>query len=730
MTVVEVLDSVSVIDDKDETLEFHKIQFSVSGKEKEFQIRFQDSEELKHNDAKPKLVLFLPSEDIIDGASEEFFNFEKLYSVDPRIVTNWIVKQISNKFPDVSDTWQFQYTGNLRREIKHIFKLAMISKDRREGKFQIKINNDQWVNIEKQSQSGPVREVIRKKRQQWVKKRLDDIIGQDSNNNPYFHPKQKITCNGIERHAPRDISHLTYVGLDDAANFFSSIYALKQSGIDISKLRISVRYAENYDDQMKTEWLKNHSRMEGCKIDDFVHQADWESTNFIIDTYTLGEWFTGCKTAKEHEDRFAEQIQNRSDALTTGGKMILVYPCLETPLCCKPEKNILDYLKNPKMMQKFDLKVSELTNIGAAAGFILEKIVPSKPTNKLPVETSEESVEKQEDMFAQPTETVAYDSRPISLDQNVDNSSTGLQVVSDFDDMRNAISVTGTSRCIAYRMEENHQDLMDLVNHLKRKLFDSEGASKIIVLGPPGIRKTTMVATALFPSGQRPGWGDRQLPTVVVGTPAQAYRNKDIGRKDEQILFLDDLQDHMAEIRQILAVGEGESSEAELIRKFLSGLSQYKSVIVTWKTDPEHQEQQECIANLESTDIKCVDVFIHNRSEDAHASATQQAKRYVEDRFSEITIFKDLERDVEAIDFTDYINTIQSCLQRILLGEELECLEYYEGCNQFKSKLTQAIKSAYKQKGDVPILVNPETVLQQLIQENKQDVFSNLGVDE
>jgi hypothetical protein len=174
---------------------------------------------------------------------------------------------------------------------------------------------------------------ISEARQEWVQDQLTLLITENTQgSNPFFHPKQEATREAIKAHADREICDITYVGLDDAANFFSSIFELSEKGVDLSNLNVSLRYAKNYDVNTESTWLEQHPRVEDTTIESLIHGQPWVKTDLIIDTYTIGEWFVGVPE-ENYKEQFKKEIGLRKEALNTSGKIILVYPIRPTPLC-------------------------------------------------------------------------------------------------------------------------------------------------------------------------------------------------------------------------------------------------------------------------------------------------------------------------------------------------------------------------------------------------------------
>lgn len=696
MSVVNISKRVTLIDVDDQLAEFHLASLCVK-QVSDFKIRFTPATE-KSTPPSTIIELLLASEEITDQGSGLYFNSVKLFDVKSNKSSEWNVYKISNELPKTTTEWHFQYKGVIRSEMEWKFNLAMISKNRPEGRFEFQVDGAEWEEISKPSEGSTNRE-ISLARQEWVQEQLDLILGQDISSNPFFHPKQEATSGAIRAHVEPDIRHITYVGLDDAANFFSSIFGLAKKGVELKNLNVSLRYAKKYDVNTESTWLEQHPRVQATTIQSSIHTEPWAKTDLIIDTYTIGEWFFDA-TEEQYRERFEQEIRCRQEALNTNGKFILVYPIKPTPLCSAPKQSVLQFFDDQILMKNLGLKVIEkITKIGAAKGYILQKI------------------ESDKDMLSGSPPT------PLIEAESLTAISEDLQVVSDFTALREVID--RRSRSIMYHMEKNHPMMEELVRVLTKKLYQHEGPKVIVVAGPPGIRKTTMVASALLPNEIWPEWSGKKQPSILVGTPKAAWdRRGETNSEERRILFLDDLQDQLEDIREIYLQETGsQASDLESTIYFLKNLTGYAAVIVTWKSTKE--EDDDYFEN--AAHIHCIDMHIYNECPDRNGSATNQANQYIEQHFDGDWVEVLRQRDPKR--FEDWVAEIKQCLILILTNPNYQGLQSYVGCNELKEKLRISVKRIRRQSVDLDPFVNPKLQLAFLLEESTKDPFDKKVVN-
>jgi hypothetical protein len=695
VSVVNISERETLIDVDDQLTEFHLASLCIK-QVSNFKIRYTPVTE---KTTSPTIIeLLLASEEIHDKGSGTYFNSVKLFDVKTKKSTKWNVNRISNQLPKPTTEWHFEHTGVIRSEMEFKFNLAMISKNRPEGGFEFQVDGAEWKEISKPSQSSTER-LISSARQEWVQDQLDLILGQDITSNPFFHPKQEATSGAIRAHVEPNIRHITYVGLDDAANFFSSIYGLYKKGVELENLNVSLRYAKEYDVNSESTWLEKHPRVERTKIQSSIHTEPWANTDLIIDTYTIGEWFHEA-TNEQYQDRFEQEIRCRQKALETNGKIILVYPTKPTPLCSAPEPSVLQFFDDQILMKNLGLKVIEkITKVGAAEGYILQKI------------------ESDKDMLSNSPPTQLIEAESLTA------TSEDLQVVSDFTALREVID--RRSRSIMYHMEKNHPMMEELVRVLTKKLYQHEGPKVIVVAGPPGIRKTTMVASALLPNEIWQEWSGKKQPSILVGTPKAAWNRRAMTNSEERrILFLDDLQDQLEDIREIYLQETGsQASDLESTLYFLKNLTGYAAVIVTWKSTKE--EDDDYFDN--AAHIHCIDMQIYNDVPTHNGSATNQANQYIKQHFDGDWVEVLRQRDPKR--FEDWLAEIKQCLILILTDPKYRGLQSYVGCNDLKEKLRISVKKIRRQSVKLDPFVDSKLELDLLLEESIKDPFDKKVVN-
>ena len=693
MSVVRISERTTLIDSEDKQDELHFACLCIK-EVSDFKIRYSST---TGKNSSPTLIeLLLASEEIVDAGSGMYFKSVRLFDAKTKRKTEWNVNKISNKLPRPTTEWHFELEGNIRPEIEFTFNFAMISKNRPEGKFEFKVEDEEWKEISKPSQDSTAR-ILSSARQEWVQNQLDIIIGRDEASNPFFHPKQEATSRAIKDHVESDIRHITYVGLDDAANFFSSIFGLSKKGVELKDLQVSLRYAKRFDVNTETTWLKEHPRVQYTDIKSSIHTEPWVKTDLIIDTYTIGEWFDEA-TIEQYQERFEEEITCRQEALNSDGKIILVYPTKPTPLCEAPDNSVLEFFDNPNLMKKLGLKVIEkITKVGAAKGFVLKKI------------------ESDRDMLSKPDSTLYMEAEPLTP------MSEGLQVVSDFNGLREVID--RRSRRIEYHMEANHPNLQELVDDLTKRLYQHEGPNIIVVAGPPGIRKTTMVASALLPNDTWPQWSGKRQPSILVGTPMAAWnRRTKTDAVERRILFLDDLQDQLDDIRNIHLHENGKpASDLEATQYFLRNLTGYAAVIVTWRSEKEGDEDY--FYDLDG--VKCIDMHIYG-DHAGEGSADSQANRYIKQHFKGNWVDVLSKKDPKKFD--DWIKEIKECLILIFSDPNYRCLESYAGAAELKKNLQAQIRRIRRQSSDLDPFQSPTVELKQMLAQINDDPFAQSGV--
>ena len=692
---VNISERTTVVDSEDQLYELHLASLCIK-EVSNFKIRYTP---IKKNTSPTIIELLLASEEIEDQGSGAYFNSIRLFDAKTRKKTEWNVTKISNQLPQPSTEWHFELNGNLRDDYEFKFNFAMISKNRPEGKFEFKVIDEVWKDIPETKQ-GDAERHISTARQEWVQDQLDLIIGKDITSNPFFHPKQEATSGAIRGHVEPDISHITYVGLDDAANFFSSIFGLKKQGVELKNLQVSLRYAKKYDVNTQTSWLEKHPRVQDTTIHPSIHTADWAPTDLIIDTYTIGEWF--FETAEEqYKERFEQEIGCRQKALNTNGKIILIYPSKPTPLCSAPGQSVLEFFDDQILMKDLGLKVVEkIKQIGAAEGFILQKI------------------ENEKNMLSNTPPALLLETESLTA------ISDDLHVVSDFNALREVFNPR--SRSIMYHMEKNHPMVDELVSVLTRKLFQHEGPNVIVVAGPPGIRKTTMVASALLPNEVWPEWSEQKLPSILVGTPRAAWKSRGDKKPDERrILFIDDLQDQLEDIHHIYQQENGnQATNLESTRYFLSNLTGYAAVIATWRSEKEEEETY--FHNI--SHFHCIDMHIYNDNPMDRGSADDQADIFIKQHFEAQWVNALRKRNPKKFD--DWITEIKQCIVSIFTDPKYRCLESYVGCNALKRRLESSVRACRRQGKTVDPFASPERELAILFEEKNKDPFSEKVVEE
>lgn len=729
------------MDSEDRRYELHYASLCIK-EVSDFKIRYTTTQK---NSSPTIIELLLASEEIEDQGSGTYFNSIRLFDAKTKTKTEWNVTKISNQLPQQSTEWHFELNGNIRAEIEFKFNVAMISKNRPEGKFEFKVEGKEWKNISTPTQPVTQR-LISSARQEWVQKQLDLIISKDITSNPFFHPKQKATSGAIRAHVEPDISHITYVGLDDAANFFSSIFGLKKKGVELKNLQVSLRYAKKYDVNTESTWLEKHPRVQYTTIHPSIHTAPWAKTDLIIDTYTIGEWFFDAEE-EQYRERFEQEIGSRQQALNTNGKIILVYPTKPTPLCEAPMPSVEGYFDDPILMKGLGLKVIEkITKVGAAKGYVLEKIETEEKRKKgkddsstppaLALETESPTAISEDshvvsDFNAMVNKQQSGTVSPPALPQSVLKTesltaiSEDLHVVSDFNALREIIK--RRSRSIMYRMEKDHPMMKELVSMLTKKLYQHEGPNVIVVAGPPGIRKTTMVASALLPNEVWPEWSEQKLPSILVGTPKAAWKSRGEKKPDERrILFLDDLQDQLEDIHSIYQQeNDSRTSNLEATKYFLSNLTGYSAVIATWKSEKEEEETY--FDNIPH--IRCIDMHIYNEFLMRPGQADNLADKFIQQHFT-ASDWVDALRQRDPQRFLDWIAGIKLCIVAIFSDPMYRCLESYVGCNALKRRLERSVRASRRQGVTVDPFVHPERELALLFEGKNEDPFSEKVVEE
>jgi hypothetical protein len=686
------------VDPDDQQVEFHTATLRLE-KASDFKIQYK----AKKATESTHIELLTASEKIKDAGGGKYFSAVNLFNIISNRTSKWKIAKISNRLPQPTSEWHFKYDGEVRNEMEFEFNFAMVSKNRPEGKFEFQVDGN-WQEIPLISMK-PHSRSISEARQEWVQDQLTLLITENTQgSNPFFHPKQEATREAIKAHADREICDITYVGLDDAANFFSSIFELSEKGVDLSNLNVSLRYAKNYDVNTESTWLEQHPRVEDTTIESLIHGQPWVKTDLIIDTYTIGEWFVGVPE-ENYKEQFKKEIGLRKEALNTSGKIILVYPIRPTPLCAVPGSSVLEFFDDKELMKSLDLKVIQtITTVGAAKGYVLEKIERNK--NKGSEQISSTYGEENPSETASAIETLQY-----------------LQVVSDFNALREVLK--RRNRTIQWHMESTNPQMMEMVNLLTAKLYEHEGPDVIVVAGPPGIRKTTMVASALLPNEVRPEWSNRKQPSILVGTPKAAWdRRGETNSEERLILFLDDLQDHLDDICNICRQETGSAASAlESTRYFLKHLTGYAAVIVTWKS--EREEDEEFFRN--SPDIHCIDMHVYNDIE-GYGSAESQANAFITKHFSKPNGVMDFLNKKDEDKFQTWIKELKECLILILSDYKYRCLESYVGCNELKKNLENSIMKIRRQSSDLDPFMSPIHELNRMLEQSDVDPFDKKGV--
>ena len=234
-----------------------------------------------------------------------------------------------------------------------------------------------------------------------------------------------------------------------------------------------------------------------------------------------------------------------------------------------------------------------------------------------------------------------------------------------------------------------------------------------------------MVASALLPNEVWPEWSEQKLPSILVGTPRAAWKSRGDKKPDERrILFLDDLQDQLEDIREICMQETGrEASDLESTQYFLKNLTGYAAVIVTWKSNKE--EDEEYFDNI--TNIHCIDMHIYNDAPLHIGSATNQANQYISQHFDGYWV--SVLRQINPKKFEDWIAQIKQCLIKIFTDPKYRCLESYAGCNELREKLRTSSRRTRRQSADLDPFPDPKLQLAILLEESTEDPFDKKVVN-
>ena len=197
-----------------------------------------------------------------------------------------------------------------------------------------------------------------------------------------LHPKQETTINQIENILKgEDIGEVTYVGLDDAANFITSLTTLTNGG-SRRPSKLNIRYDEQTDMLRQENYFKETGK---CFSDNLViseHEVGWpDRQELIIDTYTAMFW----DNSNKGNNQVRGEIRTRIDSLEIDGYLVLTVPI---------EQEAFGVAQTPKLLKKYEALDSDFTErhgwkdaelvshvkIGNSLSYTIKKLAPPKPS--------------------------------------------------------------------------------------------------------------------------------------------------------------------------------------------------------------------------------------------------------------------------------------------------------------------------------------------------------------
>ena len=160
-----------------------------------------------------------------------------------------------------------------------------------------------------------------------IKARFDwiiEFIKRQSENQPtpsilQFHPKQQATIKAIEKlEFESSKIDLTYIGPDDTSNCLTALLKIT-SQLDNGKVKIRFRFDDDYDAATNRNFINNWLEKLDVSGGLAEHPDEFETTDLIIETYTLMNW-------PKEESEVKSYLGKRLEALNPGGSLILVFP--------------------------------------------------------------------------------------------------------------------------------------------------------------------------------------------------------------------------------------------------------------------------------------------------------------------------------------------------------------------------------------------------------------------
>ncbi|MDP6870468.1 MAG: hypothetical protein QGI21_06835 [Candidatus Poseidoniaceae archaeon] len=488
------------------------ITLDLTGEETDFNLKMFNSEDSSSLDG----VLFTPCGDFCTSVGLEA---EGLFN-EKNQKTNWRLRSTTQKFKGLEIN--FRYDGSIEQaKIGTSFQFAAIMHNFRKWGWEWRVDGNPWNKIDEEEVLNPnqAQEVLRDQRFNWISKRVDNAEAEVQ----LFHPKQKATIQGIDKvkdslmkKDPGEL-HVTYVGLDDAANYVSSMRQIKSNTKESeNKIKeIEVRADSDDDSTHNTDWFKKVSEEYGDDVKTPNHQDNWETTDIIIDTYTVNSW-----PDKKDDDAVIKYIMERVQCLKKGGSLILTYPSNKDgafDINSKPpaffsKSNWKEQLKNR------GIEVISDSVFSGCVWTIIRKAEFDEPG----VEATWVGTGK--------TETSTRDSLEGRAPPEIHNWREFVEEIRKLGNKEHSITRP---------VELNHE--VQIKDHIEEALAHEPNYNIVIIQAHPGWGKSAIVGSCLFPR-------DRDSPPpgyeVYMGELNQIHnycKKADKKELNKQIMIIDDL---------------------------------------------------------------------------------------------------------------------------------------------------------------------------------------------
>lgn len=284
----------------------------------EFKIKFSPKDD--NFSDKPEGILFIPC-DKFEGEADGRAQAKSIFN-SHRKTTNWDTTYGHDIFSDKNSSIDFSHKGQ-RSNKDETFEFGMYLKNYYD--FKIKYYDRKFSGKEIPHQKEITDKTDQQHRFDWVSK-LYDAREIKTKSDPLIqlHPKQEATNRAIRKSKSSGFkannkSIVTYVGLDDSANFVTAMNELTD-GANVKINSIDIRSSKDEDLSANQDWFEKKAMLfsENNPIIN-SHNKPWGKSDFIIDTYTAMLWPTSEKEVRD-------ELKNRFQSLRKEGYVSLTIP--------------------------------------------------------------------------------------------------------------------------------------------------------------------------------------------------------------------------------------------------------------------------------------------------------------------------------------------------------------------------------------------------------------------